>query len=100
MLVLVLTSVAAALGPALAGALSPIPVFGALLAVFAHRDQGRAAAVQLLRGMVLGSFGFATFLLVVGSLVDRVTIPQTYALASAGALGVHGLTLVVVRRVV
>jgi hypothetical protein len=75
-------------------------VFGALLAVFAHRDQGRAAAVQLLRGMVLGSFGFATFLLVVGSLVDRVTIPQTYALASAGALGVHGLTLVVVRRVV
>lgn len=100
MLVLVLTSVAAALGPALAGALSPIPVFGALLAVFAHRDQGRAAAVQLLRGMVLGSFGFATFLLVVGSLVDRVTIPQTYALASAGVLGVHGLTLVVVRRVV
>ena len=63
LLVLVLTSVAAALGPALAGSLSPIPVFGALLAVFAHRDQGAAAAVQLLRGMVLGSFGFATFLL-------------------------------------
>jgi hypothetical protein len=98
-LVLVLTSVAAALGPALAGALSPIPVFGALLAVFAHRDQGGAAAAQLLRGMVLGSFGFATFLLVVGTLLDRVTIPQTYALASAGALGVHGLTLGVVRRV-
>jgi hypothetical protein len=98
-LVLVLTSVAAALGPALAGALSPIPVFGALLAVFAHRDQGGAAAAKLLRGMVLGSFGFATFLLVVGTLLDRVTIPQTYALASAGALGVHGLTLGVVRRV-
>jgi hypothetical protein len=99
LLVLVLTSVAAALGPALAGALSPIPVFGALLAVFAHRDQGGAAAAQLLRGMVLGSFGFATFLLVVGSLLDRVTIPQTYALASASALGVHGLTLSVIRRV-
>ena len=99
LLVLLLTSIAAALGPALAGALSPIPVFGALLAVFAHRDQDGAAAAQLLRGMVLGSFGFATFLLVVGSLLDRVTIPQTYALASAGALGVHGLTLGVVRRV-
>jgi hypothetical protein len=97
-LVLVLTSVAAALGPALAGALSPIPVFGALLAVFAHRDQGAAAAAQLLRGMVLGSFGFATFLLVVGSLLDRLTIPQTYALGLASALGVHGLTLGVVRR--
>ena len=98
-LVLVLTSVAAALGPALAGALSPIPVFGALLAVFAHRDEGGAAAAQLLRGMVLGSFGFATFLLVVGSLLDRAAISQTYVLASASALGVHGLTLSVVRRV-
>ena len=100
LLVLVLTSVAAALGPALAGSLSPIPVFGALLAVFAHRDQGAAAAVQLLRGMVLGSFGFATFLLMVAGLLDRMAVGPTYALASAGALGVHGLTLSVVRRVI
>ncbi len=100
LLVLVLTSVAATLGPALAGSLSPIPVFGAILAVFAHRDQGGAAAAQLLRGMVLGSFGFATFLLVVGSLLDRVAIGPTYALATAGALGVHGLSLGVIRRVI
>ena len=100
LLVLALTSVAAALGPALAGALSPIPVFGALLAVFAQRDQGGAAAAQLLRGMVLGSFGFATFLLVVAGLLDRAAILPTYALATASALGVHGLTLWVVRRVV
>jgi hypothetical protein len=100
LLVLALTSVAAALGPALAGSLSPIPVFGALLAVFAHRDQGAVAAVQLLRGMVLGSFGFATFLLMVAGLLDRMAIGPTYVLASAGALGVHGLTLSVVRRVI
>jgi len=100
LLVLVLTTVAAALGPALAGSLSPIPVFGALLAVFAHRDQGAAAAVQLLRGMVLGSFGFATFMLLVGALLDRLAIVPTYTLASVGALGVHGLTLGVVRRVI
>jgi hypothetical protein len=99
LLVLTLTSVAAALGPALAGSLSPLPVFGALLAVFAHRDQGAAAAVQLLRGMVLGSFGFATFMLVVGGLLERLAVAPTYALASASALGVHGLTLRVVRRV-
>jgi hypothetical protein len=99
-LVLLLTSVAAALGPSLTGILSPIPVFGALLAVFAHRDQGATAAVQLLRGMVLGSFGFATFLLVVGTLLDRLAVAPTYALASASALGVHGLTLGVVRRVI
>ena len=99
LLVLLLTSLAATLGPSLAGSLSPIPVFGALLAVFAHRDQGGAAAVQLLRGMVLGSFGFATFMLMVGGLLDRMAIAPTYALASAGALGVHGLTLTVIRRV-
>lgn len=100
LLVLLLTSVAGALGPALAGSLSPIPVFGALLAVFAQREQGAAAAVQLLRGMVLGSFGFAAFLLMVGGLLDRLAVMPTYALASAGALGVHGITLALVRRVV
>ena len=99
LLVLILTSVAAALGPALAGSLSPIPVFGAILAVFAHRDQGGAAATQLLRGMVLGSFGFATFMLVVGGLLDRLAVGPTYAIASASALGVHGLSLTVIRRV-
>jgi hypothetical protein len=100
LLVLLLTSVAAFLGPALAGSLSPIPVFGALLAVFAHRDQGSTAAVQLLRGMVLGSFGFATFLVVVAGFLGRLAVAPTYALAAAGALCVHGLTLAVVRRVI
>jgi hypothetical protein len=98
LLVLALTSVAGALGPALAGSLSPIPVFGALLAVFAHRDQGAAAAVALLRGMVLGSFGFAAFMVMVSGLLDRVAIAPAYALASAGALGIHGITLALVRR--
>jgi hypothetical protein len=98
LLVLVLTSVAGALGPALAGSLSPIPVFGALLAVFAHRDQGAPAAVQLLRGMVLGSFGFAAFLLMVGALLNRLPIAATYAVAAVGALGIHGVTLALIRR--
>jgi hypothetical protein len=100
LLVLTLTSVAGALGPSLAGSLSPIPVFGAILAVFAHRDQGGAAAVQLLRGMVLGSFGFAAFLLMVSGLLDRLAVAPTYALASAGALGIHGMTLAILRRVI
>jgi hypothetical protein len=100
LLVVALTGLADRLGPALAGSLSPIPVFGAVLAVFAHRDQGAPAAVQLLRGMVLGSFGFATFMLIVAGLVDRLAVAPTYALASAGALGVHGLTLAGIRRII
>jgi hypothetical protein len=98
LLVLTLTSAARLLGPGLAGSLSPIPVFGALLAVFAQRDQGAAAAVLLLRGMVLGSFGFATFLLIVAALLDRAGLAATYALAAASALAVHGATLGLVRR--
>jgi hypothetical protein len=98
LLVLTLTAAAAGLGPALAGSLSPLPVFGALLAAFAHRDQGAAAAVRLLRGMVLGSFGFATFMLVVGALLGPLGLAWTYALASGSALGVHGATLLVIRR--
>jgi len=98
LMVLTITSLAALAGPALAGSLSPIPVFGALLAVFAHRDQGAGAAVQVLRGMVLGSYGFATFLLVVAALLERLGLPSTYALAVATAFGVHALTLALVRR--
>jgi hypothetical protein len=96
-MVLAITSLAALAGPELAGSLSPIPVFGALLAAFAHRDQGAGAAVQVLRGMVSGSYGFATFLLVVASLLGRLGLAPTYALAAAAALGVHALTLVLVR---
>jgi hypothetical protein len=39
-------------------------------------------------------------MLMVAGLLDRMGVGPTYALASAGALGVHGLTLSVVRRVV
>lgn len=98
LLVLTLTGVAARLGPVLAGSLSPIPVFGAVLAVFAHRDQGPGAAIQLLRGMVLGSFGFAAFMLIVAVTLERLGLGATYALAVTSALAIHGLTLLVVRR--
>jgi len=37
---------------------------------------------------------------VVGSLLGRLAIGPTYALASASALAVHGLSLSVIRRVI
>lgn len=98
LLVLTLTGVAGRLGPVLAGSLSPVPVFGALLAVFAHREQGAGAAIQLLRGMVMGSFGFAAFMLVVAVTLGRFGFGVTYTLAVAGALAIHGLTLALVRQ--
>jgi hypothetical protein len=98
LIVVLLTSTAELLGPELAGSLTPLPVFGGLLAVFAHREQGPAAAVRLLQGMVMGSFGFAAFFLIVGALLGGRGILATYLTASVAALGIHGLTLACVRR--
>jgi hypothetical protein len=88
-----LTSAAGALGPQLSGLLSPFPIFGLILAAFAHRGQGASGAARLLRGMVIGSFGFAVFFLVVALLVTKVPIPWTFALATAAALAVNGISL-------
>ena len=96
--VLLLTAAAHRLGPMLSGLLSPVPVFLLVLAVFAHRSEGPAACVSVLRGGVLGSFAFAVFFLVVGALLGWMGIGATYALASLAALAVNGATLSVGRR--
>ncbi|TGN74444.1 hypothetical protein EOW77_0033675 [Bradyrhizobium yuanmingense] len=51
----------AALGGAkAAGVLASFPVFGTILAIFANRIRGAAITAQVLRGMVLALYGFAT----------------------------------------
>jgi uncharacterized membrane protein (GlpM family) len=96
--VLLLTAAARHLGPTISGLLSPVPVFLLVMAVFAQRSQGSDASVRVLRGGVIGSFAFAVFFLVVGTLLGRVGIGATYALASVGALAVNGAILGVGRR--
>jgi hypothetical protein len=88
-----LTSAAGSLGPQLSGLLSPFPVFGLILAASAHRSQGSPAAARLLRGMVIGSFGFAVFFLVIALLVTTVPVSWTFVLAAAAALAVNGISL-------
>ena len=97
-MVFVLTTAASTLGPALSGILSPFPIFTTILAVFAHRADGAPGAAGTLRGAVIGSFAFAMFFLVVGGLLAHLGIAWTYLLASLSALGIHGLALVLVRR--
>lgn len=88
-LVLVLTATAAVLGPKLSGLLSSFPVFATVLAVFTHRHAGAAATRQLLRGIVLGSFAFAGFFVVVAAALDRWEVSGTYVVASASALVIN-----------
>lgn len=97
-LVLLLTAVARALGPQLTGILSPFPIYAGILAVFSHHTIGAAAAQQLLRGTLIGCFGFASFFFIVASFLTRLGLIQTYTIASLAALAINGVLLVMLVR--
>jgi hypothetical protein len=96
--VLLLTGLAGWLGPSLTGLLSPFPIYGSVLAVFAHRQLGPAAAEGVLRGLVVGLFGFAGFFLVLAMLLERTGIGPAFAFATLVLLGIQGASLWVLRR--
>jgi hypothetical protein len=96
--VLTVTGLAGVLGPHLAGLLAPFPIFASILGVFTHRFGGGAAVGRLFRGIVLGSFSFAGFFLVVGALLPPFGIPLAFLCASAVALAMHGGSLWLLRR--
>jgi hypothetical protein len=60
-LVIVLTTVAGALGPAVSGVLTPFPIAASVLAAFTLAHDGPAASVAMLRGFVTALPGFAAF---------------------------------------
>jgi hypothetical protein len=82
-LVLAVTFSATRLGPHLSGLFAMFPVMGTVLTSFTHAQQGRAHAVALLRGMVLGFVAFAVFCLVLALLLRDASI----GLAFSGAFG-------------
>ena len=84
--VFALTSAAGLLGPALAGALAPLPVIAAVMTVSLHRASGRRVADNLLRGTVAGTWGGAAFFAVVGLMMAPGHGAETYAAASIAAL--------------
>jgi hypothetical protein len=95
--VVALTTAASALGPRLSGLLSPFPIFATVLAVFTHRAVGAGATVRMMRGMVIGSLGFAGFFVAVAYLLPGWPIGWTYLLGTALAIGVNGISLVAAR---
>ena len=98
-LVLVLTGIAPRIGAHLSGLLTPFPIYAGVLAIFAHRQGGGAAANKVLRGLLLGLFAFASFFLVLALGLDRLGIGLSFALATLLALSVQGATLVTVRAI-
>ena len=93
-----LTTFAASLGAQLSGLLSPFPIFSTVIAVFTHHQQGADTASQLLRGVVVGTFSFLCFFLVVAVLLPVAPMLPTYLAATAASIGINGLALRYVRR--
>jgi len=95
-LVLLLTGIASAIGPHLTGLLSPFPVYAGVLTIFAHR-QSADAAINVLRGLLLGLFSFAAFFLVLAIGLSGFSIGLAFLVATGTALLIQGLTLRAVR---
>ena len=95
--VVVLTTIAPLLGARLAGLLAPFPLYGSVLAAFAHRLQGSGPATGVVRGLLLGLFAFSSFFLVLALLLPRGVV-LAFACAVIVAVVVHGASLVVGRR--
>jgi hypothetical protein len=98
LVVVTLTALASTLGPRLSGFVSTVPVFAGTMAAFSHRLAGARAAAQLLRGVVVGSFAFAAFFLVVGLAVERLGLVGTYTLATTAAAAINAAALLLIER--
>ena len=96
-LVLGLTTVAPYLGSYLSGLVMPFPLYAAILAVFAHRLAGPAAAATVWRGLLLGLFSFLTFFTVLAGTLVPLGIAPAFLLAVAAAVTVQGASLMIIR---
>ena len=90
-LVLVLTGLAARLGPAWSGLLSAFPVLTTIVAVFSHTQRGAAAVVAFLNGYLEAIVGFGLFCLVMARTIERVGLGWSLIAALAAQLGWHAV---------
>jgi hypothetical protein len=96
--ILALTGVAPFIGPRLTGLLSTIPLYTAILTVFAHRLQGGAGAASVLRGLLLGMFSFASFFLTLALLIESTGIAISFLAAIFIALAIQGLSFLRLKK--
>jgi hypothetical protein len=97
-LVLVVTGVAAALGPELSGVLAPFPIALSVVCAFAAAQSGRNGVIGLLRGIVPGLDGFALFCFVVAVTVERLPGWAAFSLATAVNVGFAAVLVTTGRR--
>lgn len=96
--IVTLSAAAPTLGARFTGLLAVYPAYSAILASFALRLEGRAAAVGLLRGLLVGLFSFAAFYSLLAFLLPRIGTGGAFASAIAAALTVQGISLLRILR--
>jgi hypothetical protein len=73
--------------------LAPFPLYASVLTVFGHALQGPAAGINVLRGLLVGLFAFASFFLVLSLLLVPLGIGPAFAAALVTALCLQGISL-------
>ena len=96
-IVVALTGIAPLLGPELSGLLATYPVYVSVLAVFTQLREGRAGAVDVIRGLLTGLFGTIAFYVVLHPMLRPAGIGPAFALAIGVALAIQAVALRSVR---
>lgn len=78
--VALITQLAKVLGPTWSGILTPFPIITAILAAFTHYTQGAYGTSIILRGMLTGFIGFASFLYLQAQLLPHFSIAMAFAI--------------------
>jgi hypothetical protein len=78
-LVALVTGFAHALGPKVAGVMTPFPIITATLAAFSHRQSGASTAAALMRGLVRGLASFVVFFWALAFLLTRTSVALSFA---------------------
>lgn len=86
LLVVLVTGLAASVGPALTGMLTPFPIALSVVCAFTTAQVGHAGVLALLRGVVPGLDGFAVFCFLVAVTIDNPGGLVAFGLATAAAV--------------
>ena len=92
-----LTGVAPLLGAHTSGVVATFPVHVSILALFTHRLEGLPGALDVLRGLLVGLFGTAAFLLIVAVEIEPLGIGPAFCLAIGCTLVIQAVALRTVR---
>jgi len=96
--VLLITGLAPAFGPRLTGLISPFPIFTATLAAFAHHQYGLDATINVLRGLLMGLYAFASFFFVLAILLEPAGILTAFTVAILVVIGLQSISFWLLRR--